>query len=126
MKITRLIVFIAALHGAAGVSLAAAASHGADKMPLLGLASQFLMIHAACGLALAAYACSITLNGRLLVGIIISMQLGVSLFSADLISRAYLEGRLFPFAAPLGGGLTLLSWIALALWSLLHIRQKII
>jgi uncharacterized membrane protein YgdD (TMEM256/DUF423 family) len=53
------------------------------------------------------------------------MQAGVSLFSADLISRAYLEGRLFPMAAPLGGGLTLLAWLALAVWSLLHIRQKI-
>ncbi|NBS35233.1 MAG: DUF423 domain-containing protein [Methylocystaceae bacterium] len=126
MNITKLIVFIAALHGAAGVGLAAAASHGADKMPLLGTASQFLMIHAACGLALAAFLCSVTLNGRLLVGIIISMQSGVSLFSADLISRAYLEGRLFPFAAPLGGSVTLFAWIALALWSLLHIRQKII
>ena len=126
MNISKLIVFIAALHGATGVALAAAASHGPDKIPLLGTASQFLMIHAACGIALAAYLGAITLNGRALIGIIISMQLGVSLFSVDLISRAYLEGRLFPFAAPLGGGFTLVAWIALALWSLLNIRQKII
>lgn len=126
MNITRLIIFISALHGAVGVALAAAASHGADKSPLLGTASQFLMIHAACGLALAAYLGSIARNDRILVGSIISMQLGVTLFSTDLVSRAYLGDRLFPFAAPLGGGLTLLAWISLALWSLVHIRQKII
>jgi len=125
MTMTRIIVFIAALHGTCGVALAAAAAHGVDKTPLLGAASQFLMIHAACGLALAAYLCSIKRNARLLVGIIIFMQGGVSLFTADLVSRAYLEGRLFPMAAPLGGGLTLLAWLALAVWSLLHIRQKI-
>jgi uncharacterized membrane protein YgdD (TMEM256/DUF423 family) len=29
-------------------------------------------------------------------------------------ARAFLGARLFPFAAPIGGSLTMLSWLALA------------
>jgi uncharacterized membrane protein YgdD (TMEM256/DUF423 family) len=42
------------------------------------------------------------------------MVLGVALFAGDLAARVWLGGRLFPYAAPLGGGLTILSWIAAA------------
>ena len=42
------------------------------------------------------------------------MILGIGLFAGDLAARVWLGGRLFPFAAPLGGGLTIASWLAAA------------
>ena len=42
------------------------------------------------------------------------LALGACLFSADLASRAFLDDRLFPMAAPTGGSLMILSWLALA------------
>jgi len=41
--------------------------------------------------------------------------LGTLLFSGDLTARAFAGGRLFPMAAPSGGSLMILSWIALAI-----------
>lgn len=113
MPLAMLIATVAALQGAAGVSLAAAAAH-VDASPLLGTASQFLMIHACAGLALAALARSAPPYGRALVAAAFALQAGVTLFAADLAARVYLGGKLFPFAAPLGGGLTILAWLALA------------
>jgi uncharacterized membrane protein YgdD (TMEM256/DUF423 family) len=43
------------------------------------------------------------------------LALGAALFSGDLAARAFLGGRLFPFAAPLGGSLMIFGWVALAL-----------
>jgi uncharacterized membrane protein YgdD (TMEM256/DUF423 family) len=106
---------VAALQGAAGVSLAAAAAH-VDANPLLSTASQFLMIHAAVGLALAARVDAVSLGRRLFAGAALAMQAGVTLFSGDLAARVYLGGKLFPFAAPIGGSLTILAWFALAAW----------
>jgi len=103
---------VAALMGAAGVASAAAAAH-ASANPLLAPMSQMLMIHAAAVIGVLAL-------GRagpnefwfaLAAGL---MVLGVALFAGDLAARVWLGGRLFPYAAPLGGGLTILSWIAAA------------
>ncbi|MCC3247264.1 DUF423 domain-containing protein [Methylocystis sp. WRRC1] len=116
MRSVLLIAMIAALQGAAGVSLAAAAAH-VDANPLLATASQFLMIHAGAGLALAALARSEPPMQRWLAAAGLALQAGVTLFSADLAARVYLGGKLFPFAAPMGGGLTIISWIALAIWA---------
>lgn len=112
------IACIAALQGAAGVMLAAAAAHApADANPLVSTASQFLMIHAGAGLGLAALARTNAPAARWLRVASFALQAGVTLFSADLAARAYLGGKLFPFAAPLGGSLTILAWLALALWA---------
>ncbi len=115
MNLPSLIATVAALQGAAGVSLAAAAAH-VDANPLLATASQFLMIHAAAGLALSALASGAPPARRLLAGAALALQAGVTLFSADLAARVYLGAKLFPFAAPLGGGTTILAWAALAVW----------
>lgn len=112
---THLLAALAALMGAAGVASAAAAAH-ASASPLLATMSQMLMIHAAAALGLLAL-------GRggpndvwfsLAAGL---MLLGVGLFAGDLAARVWLGGRLFPFAAPLGGGLTIASWIVAAVVS---------
>jgi uncharacterized membrane protein YgdD (TMEM256/DUF423 family) len=111
------IAAIAALQGAAGVSLAAAAAH-VDASPLLATASQFLMIHAAAGVGLAALIRTQPRPmGNWLIAIALALQSGVTLFASDLAARVFLSGKLFTLAAPIGGGLTILSWCALAVWA---------
>jgi uncharacterized membrane protein YgdD (TMEM256/DUF423 family) len=43
------------------------------------------------------------------------VALGASLFAADIACRTFAEARLFPMAAPIGGTLMILAWVALAL-----------
>lgn len=114
-----LIAAIAALEGAAGVMLAAAAAH-VEASPLLANASQFLMIHAGAGLALAALLRGGPPRAVWLSGAALLLQSGVALFAADLAARVYLGGKLFPYAAPIGGGSTIVAWVALALWAILN------
>jgi uncharacterized membrane protein YgdD (TMEM256/DUF423 family) len=111
------IVLIAALEGAAGVVLSAAAAH-VESSPLLDTASRFLMIHAAAGLALGALAATRGAGDRWLIGATFAMQAGAALFSGDLAARASAGARLFPYAAPIGGSLLIASWIAVAVWAL--------
>ncbi|MGJ0509290.1 MAG: DUF423 domain-containing protein [Methylocystis sp.] len=123
MNLPSIVMTIAALQGAAGVSLAAAAAH-VDANPLLATASQFLMIHAAAGVGLAARLAGAPPLRRVLAGATFAMQAGVTLFSADLAARVYLGGKLFPYAAPMGGGLTILAWLALAIWGAATIARR--
>jgi uncharacterized membrane protein YgdD (TMEM256/DUF423 family) len=107
---------LAALMGGAGVALAAAAAHrgGGDFGET---AAYFLILHAAALLGIAAlargFAESVVLARALLVAGA-ALGLGASLFSADLATRAFAGDRLFPMAAPAGGSLTILGWLALA------------
>ncbi|MGD9544252.1 MAG: DUF423 domain-containing protein [Methylocystis sp.] len=117
MRFAFLISGIAAVQGAAGVSLAAAAAH-VDSSPLLATASQFLMIHAAVGVGLAALLKTTPRpEANWLAGVALALQTGVTLFAGDLAARVFLGGKLFALAAPIGGGLTIVSWCALAIWS---------
>ena len=122
MRVSMIVALIAALQGAAGVSLAAMAAH-VDASPLLATASQFLMIHAAAGVGLAALLTPALPFSGILAGAALALQAGVSLFSADLAARVFLGGKLFAFAAPMGGGLTILSWLGVALWAALSARK---
>jgi uncharacterized membrane protein YgdD (TMEM256/DUF423 family) len=117
-----LIVLIAALQGAGGVTLAAVAAHG-DASASLATASQFLMVHACAGLALAALAAALSTPPRGLIYATFALQAGVSLFSTDLALRALGPGRLFPYAAPIGGTTTIVSWLALALWATIRLAK---
>lgn len=123
MKKASIIATIAALQGAAGVALAAAAAH-VDANPLLSTASHFLTLHAAAGLGLAALARTAPPYSRFLAAAAFALQAGATLFSADLAARVYLGGKLFPFAAPMGGSLTILAWLALAAWGALGIARR--
>ena len=113
---TYLFAVIAALRGAAGVASAAAAAH-ASASPLLATMSQMLMIHAAAivGVLGLGRGSPMELWFALAAG---AMILGVGLFAGDLAARVWLGGRLFPFAAPLGGGLTIASWALVAVVSI--------
>lgn len=113
----------ASLLGCAGVLLGAAGAHaGGDE--LARTASLYLLPHGAALLGVAACARAFDLAGAL-IGAGFALGLGASLFAADLASRAFLGGRLFPFAAPIGGTLMIISWLALAiLFALAAARAK--
>ncbi len=103
---------VAALMGAAGVALAAAAVHqnGGD---LARTAALFLIMHAAACLAVAAQARHLASRALGVAGFVLAA--GTALFAADLASSAFLGGRLFPMAAPIGGSTMLIAWLALAI-----------
>jgi uncharacterized membrane protein YgdD (TMEM256/DUF423 family) len=115
-KIPSVILAIAALQGAGGVALAAAAAHTAGGGSL-ATASQMLMVHAAAGVGLAALLRGPAPRRSILAGIALALQSGVTLFSLDIASRNFLDAKLFAYAAPIGGGLTIISWFALAIWA---------
>ena len=100
----RLLVVAAGLYGAAGVAVSAVAAHaGGDET--LRTAGLFLILH---GAALAGAA---ALGAALAGGL---MAAGTLLFCGDLVVRAWLGQRLLPMAAPTGGSLLILGWLALA------------
>ena len=105
-----LLALFAGLAGAGGVAAAAAASHGAAG-PDLTIAAQFSMVHAAAILALALSGAS---PRTAYLGAATLMALGLALFAGDLTVRAFGGPRLFPMAAPTGGTLLILAWIAVA------------
>ncbi len=110
----RILAAIAALMGAGGVALAALAAHADGGGEFAKTASLFLILHAAALVGLSAHARigegskSLTIAG-------FALAAGAILFSGDLAARAFLGGRLFPFAAPTGGSLMILSWLVLAI-----------
>jgi uncharacterized membrane protein YgdD (TMEM256/DUF423 family) len=103
-------VGLAGLLGAAGVALAAVAAHRVSD-PSLTTAALFLILHAAAVVGLSALAGGAPWPTGFLACASL-MLLAVVLFSGDVTARVLLEGRLFPMAAPLGGSLLILSWLA--------------
>ena len=114
-RLTLALAAIAAILGACGVLLAAASGHqGGDENARTG--ALFLILHAAAILGATALARTLTPGFSLALSCGAAvLAAGAALFSGDLASRAFLGGRLFPFAAPLGGSLMIFGWIALAL-----------
>jgi uncharacterized membrane protein YgdD (TMEM256/DUF423 family) len=109
---SQILIALAGLMGAAGVMLAAAGAHGKPGQGL-DSAGYLLLIH-----AVAVIAGTLALrNGLMLRGLGIAVLwgfvVGAALFAADVAARAYLGSRLFPFAAPAGGSILILSWLAL-------------
>lgn len=108
---TKALIALACLMGAAGVALSAAAAHSDSS---LGTAGNILLFHAPAVMA-AAIAAHLALLWRpagLAGGA--ALVLGALLFSGDIALRAYTGDRLFPFAAPSGGMLLILGWLVLA------------
>lgn len=106
---------LSALMGAGGVALAAAAAHAGGEFGQT--AAYFLMLHAAALLGVTACVRAFAADAafaRALFLVGLGLALGPILFSADLAQRAFSGARLFPMAAPIGGSLTLLAWLALA------------
>ena len=109
----QILIALAGLMGAAGIMLTAASAH---SKPGVGLdsAGYLLLIHAVAVIAgTAAMRFGIILRP---LGIIVlwGFVAGAPLFAADVAARAYFRGRPFPDAAPPGGVIPLISWLALA------------
>jgi uncharacterized membrane protein YgdD (TMEM256/DUF423 family) len=100
----RLLLVAAGIAGALGVAAAARASHMGDDN--LGIAANFLLLHAPVliGLSLLASSRIATAAGAVLV-------VGLALFAGDLAMRAFTGSALFSMAAPLGGGGLILGWL---------------
>jgi uncharacterized membrane protein YgdD (TMEM256/DUF423 family) len=112
-RMSRILIILAAVMGADGVMLAAASVHQADATRL-GSASSMLLFHSSAVLAVVALA----ERGIIHIGVGITAAWGfviaAALFAGDLTLRQYAGHNLFPFAAPVGGTLLILSWLVLA------------
>lgn len=118
-----LLIALGAVMGAAGVVSLAAAAHAA---PGAGLdsAGSMLLFHAATTIAAAA-AIGQGLAWRPLALIAaFGLVLGTALFSGDLALRALAGHRLFPMAAPTGGGVLIVSWFGLAIAALVALWRS--
>ncbi|WP_445218553.1 DUF423 domain-containing protein [Bradyrhizobium sp. Pa8] len=110
----RLLIGLAGLMGAAGVGLAAASAHGADASRLAS-ASAMLLFHATAILAGVALLARGLLHGGIGLIAAFGFVIGAALFAGDLTLRQYAGHSLFPYAAPTGGTVMILSWLAVTL-----------
>ena len=108
-----ILLILAALLGACGIILAAAGAHAA---PGAGLdsAAYMLLFHAAAVLGGAALAQQGLLWRPLALLALAAWLLGAALFSGDIALRAFASHRLFPMAAPSGGIILIIGWLAMA------------
>ncbi len=113
----RILVPAAGLCGAAGVALSAVAAHAGGGN--VGTAATFLLAHAPAMLAIGLLGGNRWLR---IAGLV--LLVGVLLFAGDLLARHYMGGRLFPFAAPGGGLLTIGGWLGVALAGLLRPARR--
>lgn len=109
----QILIAFAGLMGAAGVVLTAAGAHG---KPGAGLdsAGYLLLIHACAVIASVAAARQGIVLRPLATLALAGFVLGAGLFAADVAARAYVGYRLFPFAAPAGGVIMIVGWLAIA------------
>jgi len=109
----RILIICTGVMGADGVILAAASAHQPDASRLAS-ASSMLLFHAAA--VLGAVALIERGLAHLQIGLASAwgLVIGASLFAGDLTLRQYVGHGLFPMAAPTGGTLLIVSWIALA------------
>jgi uncharacterized membrane protein YgdD (TMEM256/DUF423 family) len=118
---TQVLLAVAGLMGAVGIVLKAANSHGKLGSGLDG-AGDLLLIHALAVLAIVALLREPLLYRPLALAALWGFAAGAVLFAADVASRAYLGGRLFPFAAPAGGMIMIAGWVVLAISALIALR----
>jgi uncharacterized membrane protein YgdD (TMEM256/DUF423 family) len=109
----RILVILAAIMGADGVVLAAASAHQPDA-PRLAAASSMLLFHATAVLAVTALIERGVVHVRIGTVAGFGFVIAAALFAGDLTLRQYAGHSLFPMAAPTGGTLLIVSWLALA------------
>jgi len=113
MRISRILIVLAAVMGADGVILAAASAHQPDASRLAS-ASSMLLFHATAVLSAVALAERGIIHARSGLAAAFGFVIAASLFAADLTLRQYAGHGLFPMAAPTGGTLLIASWLLLA------------
>ena len=109
----RILVILAGVMGADGVILAAASTHQPDATRLAA-ASSMLLFHSVAVLATVALAERGIIHFRIGITAACGFVVAAALFATDLSLRQYAGHSLFPFAAPTGGTLLILSWLMLA------------
>jgi uncharacterized membrane protein YgdD (TMEM256/DUF423 family) len=109
----RVLVALAAVMGADGVILAAAAAHQPDATRLAS-ASSMLLFHATAVLATVALIERGIIHLKIGVTAAFGFVVAAALFAGDLTLRQYAGHSLFSMAAPTGGTLLIVSWLALA------------
>jgi uncharacterized membrane protein YgdD (TMEM256/DUF423 family) len=108
------LIALAGLMGAAGVALLAASAHAAPGATL-DSAGQVLLFHAAAVLALIGLAGQGWFSARAITTYAAAgLVIGALLFSGDIAARAFIGHRLFPMAAPTGGVVMIVSWLAVS------------
>jgi uncharacterized membrane protein YgdD (TMEM256/DUF423 family) len=112
-RLSRILIILAGVMGADGVMLAAASVHEADATRLAS-ASSMLLFHSSAVLAVVALAERGIVDVRIGITAAWGFVIAAALFAGDLSLRQYAGHGLFPFAAPTGGTLLILSWLALA------------
>ena len=109
----RILIILAGIMGADGVILAAASAHQADASRLAS-ASSMLLFHATAILGIVALAERAIVHARIGMAAAFGFVIASALFAGDLSLRQYAGHSLFPMAAPTGGTLLILSWLAVA------------
>jgi len=110
----RIIVILAGVMGADGVILAAIAAHQGDAATLVP-ASSMLLFHATAMLAVVALSERGILSTKGGLATAFGFFVAAAMFAGDLSLRHFAGHGLFPLAAPIGGTLLIVSWIALAI-----------
>ena len=109
----RIAIICAGVMGTFGVILAAASAHQPDASRLAS-ASSMLLFHAVAILGAVALTERGTLHPYIGLAATFGFVIATSLFAGDLTMRQYVGHGLFPMAAPFGGTLLIVSWVALA------------
>jgi uncharacterized membrane protein YgdD (TMEM256/DUF423 family) len=112
-RLFRILIILAGVMGADGVILAAASAHQGDAARLAP-ASSMLLFHATAVLAVVALAERGVIHARIGIASAFGLVIASALFAGDLTLRQYAGHGLFPFAAPSGGTLLIVGWLALA------------
>jgi uncharacterized membrane protein YgdD (TMEM256/DUF423 family) len=112
-RLFRILVILAGVMGADGVILAAVAAHQPDAARLAA-ASSMLLFHATAVLAVVALTERGVIHMRIGIAAAWGFVIAAALFASDLSLRHYTGDGLFPFAAPTGGTLLIVSWFVLA------------
>lgn len=115
-RLRPLLLIAAGLSGAAGVALAAAATHIGG--PLLAPASAMCLAHAPALIAL--YLAEGRIRTATSGGLL--MAIGLLLFAGDLVLKQFSGLAPLPMAAPTGGSLMILSWLVVGAGALFRGR----
>ncbi len=116
-RLRALILLLGSLLGAAGVMLAAAATHTGETY-MLGNASTMALAHAPVLVALHIGADRI--RTAIPAGLILGF--GTAVFVGDLVTRHFSGHSLVPYAAPLGGLGMIAGWLVLCAGAFLKPR----
>lgn len=121
ITVSRVHLFAACLIGAWGVALLAAGAHVSGGQATT--AGQMLLFHASAAMAATLGRKAGSLHDMIARYAIFAMLFGVALFSGDLALRAFSGSPLFAFAAPVGGTLTIIGWLGLAVSAVVPAKE---